>query len=107
MRTRMDLNKEFSQMVGRKVNGTKILAYSGSSRCRRRAMRRDRRAMAKIVTEYGFGTPRANGTEVRVIMIGHAVACIDPDCAQTTGHTEDCALDMTEFREDPGQVEVK
>lgn len=38
---------------------------------------------------------------------GDPVPCIDPSCAQTTGHTEDCALTMDGFREDPGQVEVK
>lgn len=34
-------------------------------------------------------------------------ACLDPDCAQTTGHAEDCALDMSGFVQRADEVEVK
>lgn len=55
------------------VDSGAILAYSGAAADRRRAMRRDVRAIREVVRVHGFGTAAANGKSVTVTVFGHVV----------------------------------
>lgn len=50
-----------------------ILAYTGSSADRRKAMRADIRLILKTIREHGFGTSLANGKNADCCMQGHVV----------------------------------
>lgn len=69
--TELNIRREFEGLLGISLGTTAVLAYSGSSRCRRKQRRADVRAIAMALRKGNFGTPRANGTSMRLTTRGH------------------------------------
>ena len=77
MKTLMNVCDVVQRLVGpgaRVTESVTVLAYGGSARDRRRAMRADKRAIAEAVRMHGFGTANANGGHADIQVQGHVVA---------------------------------